>query len=401
MTEQEYIVLRTERLSVPVTGNLGGQRGSPMAQPGSLAEAAESLEIRRETLSKQARDDLRRDPRTQAMAQPMPLSLVEPMEPAEAPPAGALAARNTWGIEAIGAHLTAFDGTGVKVAVLDTGIDPQHPAFTGVSLTRRNFTAEGDDDSNGHGTHCAGTIFGRDVDNLRIGVARGVSEAVIGKVLGQGGGSSASLVQAIQWAVDEGAHIVSMSLGIDFPGFVKFLIDRGFETQPATSIALEQYRDNVNLFSRLADLLVARNGLQQSGLIIAASGNESRRPQYEIAVAPPAAGTGILSVGALAEGDAAGHAVANFSNTQCDVSGPGVGVISAWPGGGLKSLGGTSMATPHVAGTGALWAQKQRQQLGSVSSELIKGQILGNATFAPLIAGSERDDVGAGIVVAP
>ena len=70
------------------------------------------------------------------------------------------------------------------VAVLDTGIDPNHVAFNGVNLTRRNFTAEGDDDLHGHGTLCAGTIFGRDVNGLRIGVARGVSDAIIGKVLG-------------------------------------------------------------------------------------------------------------------------------------------------------------------------------------------------------------------------
>ena len=73
-------------------------------------------------------------------------------------------------------------------------------AFNGVDLERRNFTTGSDDDKDGHGTHCAGTIFGRDVDGLRIGVARGVDRAIIGKVLGPGGGASSDLADAITWA---------------------------------------------------------------------------------------------------------------------------------------------------------------------------------------------------------
>src|SRR5690606_41473924 len=88
----------------------------------------------------------------------------------------------TWGVKAMGAYTSPFDGSGIVVAVLDTGIDPTHPAFAGVNLTRRNFTTAGDDDTHGHGTHCAGTIFGRAVNGTRIGVAPGVTEAVIGKV---------------------------------------------------------------------------------------------------------------------------------------------------------------------------------------------------------------------------
>lgn len=87
-----------------------------------------------------------------------------------------------------------------------------------MELLQRNFTADADSDEHGHGTHCAGTVFGRDVDGVRIGVARGVTKALIGKVLGTEGGSSDLIVQAIQWAVAQGAHVISMSLGIDFPG---------------------------------------------------------------------------------------------------------------------------------------------------------------------------------------
>ena len=86
---------------------------------------------------------------------------------------------------------STWTGEGVTVAVLDTGIDSKHPAFAGVDIVEKDFTGTGNGDRQGHGTHCAGTIFGRDVDGKRIGVARGVKRALIGKVLGdEGGGDS-------------------------------------------------------------------------------------------------------------------------------------------------------------------------------------------------------------------
>jgi subtilisin family serine protease len=164
---------------------------------------------------------------------------------------------------------------------------------------------------------------------------------------------------------------------------------------------LEQYRANVNLFSRLADLLVSFNAVQEATLIIAASGNESNRPHFEIAVSPPAAGTGVISVGALADGGASGHTVAGFSNTQCNISGPGVGVISAKLGGGLVSMNGTSMATPHAAGVAALWAEKQLTGSGGIRSEVLSGQLLATADRASLAPNTAREDAGEGMVQAP
>jgi subtilisin family serine protease len=393
MAERKFIVLRSKRPIVPEGGFVAGAPG-PAAVRG-----AETMELEEAALTKAERADLRRDPRVRAIAEPMPMKLIEPTATNDA--AEPAAAEATWGVQAVRATDSPFTGNGITVAVLDTGIDPNHVAFQGVELVRKNFTDEGDDDGHGHGTHCAGTIFGRDVGNLRIGVAHGVQRALIGKVLGEGGGSSATIARAIQWAVNEGAHIISMSLGIDFPGFVDFLVNvRGLDINPATSIALEQYRANVNLFTALADAVQAQGAFGQGTVIVAASGNESNRPTFEIAVAPPAAGTGLIAVGALQQG-ADGLSVASFSNNQVDVSAPGVGVISARRGGGLISMNGTSMATPHAAGVAALWAQKLREATGRVESQILIAQLVARGDASALAPGFEEDDVGTGIVQAP
>ena len=396
MYGEKYIVLRSKGAAVPTFDNLG-TRGGPVL-PSSTA--AETIEIEAVDLTLADRNDLRRDPQTRAIAPPMPMTLIEPVASSNASNASNDAAA-TWGIQAVGATNSPFNGSGITVAVLDTGIDSTHPAFAGTTLVQRNFTEEGDEDINGHGTHCAGTIFGKDMDGMRIGLAQNVDKALIGKVLGDGGGSSAILAESIQWAVNEGAHVISMSLGIDFPGFVKWLIDvHSLDERPATSIALEAYRANVNLFTQLARMVEAQGMFGQGTIIVAASGNESDRPNYEIAVAPPAAGTGIISVGAIEEG-AEGLSIAYFSNNQVDVSAPGTNVLSAVPGGGLGLKSGTSMATPHVAGVAALWAQRQLETTGRVNNQILMAQLIASGTFDPFVAGVEAEDAGSGIVQAP
>lgn len=402
----KFIVFRAKRTFVPSSGNLGPNvlggagpsRGGFGATPMSEVR---KIDLSEETLSTADVDDLRRDPDTVAIAPPMPLSLITPQDVADADSAEVTAAGNAWGIEAVGAHASNFDGNGAVVAVLDTGIDPDHAAFSGVDLVRQNFTTESDDDIHGHGTHCAGTIFGRDVNGTRIGVARGVQKAIIGKVLGAGGGSSATLANAINWAVQNGANVVSMSLGIDFPGYVKWLVtEQNMETEPATSLALSGYRANVNLFSRITDFLEAQSQFGTGVMVVAASGNESERPQYEIAVAPPAAGNGMVSVGALQQGSG-GLTVARFSNTECNCSAPGVAIQSAAAGGSLTTMSGTSMATPHVAGVAALWAQRELQASGAITTTNIVAKVLGNATREGLVVDAQFNDVGVGIVRAP
>jgi subtilisin family serine protease len=348
---------------------------------------------------------LSRQPDVVAVAPAMPMRLVAPVATAAdtAPlPAPAPAATNTWGIAAVGADTSPCDGSGVIVAVLDTGIDKTHPAFAGITILEQDFTGAGNGDTNGHGTHCAGTIFGRDVTGTRIGVARGVTRALIGKVIGPTGGSSDHIVSAMQWALDNGANVISMSLGIDFPGYQAQLEASGKPKQVATSMALEGYRANVQLFERLASLIRARAAFSLPCIVIAAAGNESERdtdPTFVIAVAPPAVADGIISVAAVGQGTG-GFTVAPFSNTGANVAGPGVGIVSAKAGGGLRTLSGTSMATPHVAGVAALWAQRV-MQTGPLTSLPWSARLIASGNMTGFAAGFEPFDFGAGLVHAP
>jgi subtilisin family serine protease len=395
----KYVILKK---SFAEAGDpFGGLETFPSVRAARIEEAR-PLEVAVAEMKFQELADIRRDPRVVSIAPSMPMHLIEPVNgTATATPT---AAGNAWGIEAVGANQSVATGAGVVVAVLDTGIDASHPAFTGVSLTQKNFTSEAASDLHGHGTHCAGTIFGRDVGGFRIGVARGVSRAVIGKVLGAGGGSTESIASAIMWAVEEGAHVISMSLGIDFGGFVKRLIDAGFPPELATSRALEGYRTNVRLYDTLTAQVRARGMLGNGTVIVAAAGNESQRevdPDFEVTVAPPATADGIVSVAAIGQSSSSTNpfVLADFSNTGANVAAPGVNISSAKRGGGLISMNGTSMATPHVAGVAVLWAE----QLMSLTG----GRLVGDQLIAKLVgtartlSGIDPMDVGAGLVKAP
>ncbi|MFL6246729.1 MAG: S8 family peptidase [Thermoanaerobaculia bacterium] len=403
----KHVILRQP--VVAEAANIGFEPGMepaaiPAAAPADAVPAPEAV-IESDTLTPKKAAEMVASPDNDiiAAAPVIPLKLIEPI--ADAAAADPLLQGSTWGIKAVGADQSPFTGENIVVAVLDTGIDPNHPAFAGVTLVRKNFTNGPDDDVHGHGTHCAGTIFGRDVNGTRIGIARGVTKAVIGKVLGPGGGGSDVLLDAIMWAIGEGANVISMSLGIDFPGFVASLQnDQHLPPELATSIALEGYRANVLLFERLAALIEARTlNTGKPCIVVAAAGNESQRavdPDFEIAVSPPAVSDGIISVAAFGNDNPQGFTIATFSNTGAILGGPGVGVLSARRGGGLQTMSGTSMATPHVAGVAALWADKMTKA-NQFRSPQFKNRLLGSPTLDGFVAGFDSQDAGDGMVQAP
>lgn len=400
--EHKFTVLRDMSRSSSfeeiITGTATFDVGDVPSEPRIDVVEVEKRELR----------DLARDPEVQAVAPVMPTSLIHPVGDDDVGEGTGgdtgTTGQATWGVTAVGADLSQRTGAGVVVAVLDTGIDNTHPAFQGVTLNEMDFTGSGNGDVQGHGTHVAGTIFGREVDGTRIGVAPGVTNALIGKVLGDdGSGDSDMLFRGMQWALQEGAQVLSMSLGFDFPGLVKRLTDRGWPVELATSAALEGYRANLRMFDAIMKLNQSQAAFTSGCVVVAAAGNESKRrenPDFEIAVSLPAAADGIASTGALGQ-SANGLTIAPFSNTFPQVAAPGVGVISAQTGGGLRSLNGTSMATPHVAGVAALWWEEVRATPLPSTATTVSAKLLATADTMALAADVDIADRGVGLVRAP
>ncbi len=264
-------------------------------------------------------------------------------------------------------------GTGVKVAVLDTGIDLTHPDFSGrewpTGATASFVPGTTVQDGHGHGTHCAGVVAGplQSAGGRRYGVAPDVT-LLVGKVLDDdGSGWDDQIIDGIEWA-SLNARILSMSLGSP--------------RQPNGKYPLH--------YERVAERLLA-----EGVVLLAAAGNSSDRPDLTRPVENPAACPSILAVAAIERGGR----VAEFSCCKMDeigdvdVSGPGVDVYSSWTGGGFRTISGTSMATPHAAGVAALILEAKPKLDGQgLWKELV-------STASPL--GDDRRDVGAGLVAAP
>jgi subtilisin len=284
----------------------------------------------------------------------------------------------TWGLQVTKAATSRFSGRGIKVAVLDTGLDLGHPDFTGRNVVSRSFIPNQTvQDGRGHGTHCIGTACGPRSPFKTPGRPPSYGCApncniFAGKVLSnQGSGPTGGIIAGMQWAMANGCQVISMSLGRKIR-----LDEKGFNP------AYEQ---------------VAQVGLQRGTLIIAASGNDSARPSMIHPVSEPANSPSILAVGALDES----LRVASFSNGEhfpphgaVNLAGPGVNIHSSFPRPILyRRSNGTSMATPHVAGIAALWAEANALFRGVALGR----QLLHSARRLPL----PPRDVGAGLVQAP
>jgi subtilisin family serine protease len=391
---QKFAIVRGRRVSKtrdPFTGGFVAARGAVAADPPEM-----NVDV--DELTPANVSSLGQDPSVAAIARVMPTKLIKPFEVTQS------ALDDAWGIAAVGATSSSCNGAGVTVCILDTGIDAMHLAFQGIQIVQRDFSGSGNGDVQGHGTHCGGTIFGRAVNGKRIGVAPGVTHVRVGKVLGDdGGGSSIALFQGIQWALDEGAKVISMSLGFDFPGLVQQLHEEdGLPVDVATSIALEAYRANLRAFDTLMDFVRARTPFYGGTVVVAASGNESRRPEFEISVSVPAAANDVVAVGALerVSAQASSLGVALFSNTLPTLSAPGVQILSAKAGGGLRELSGTSMATPHVAGVAALWWQALASQ-PAATAEGVRARLRATARTNVFTPNTDPADRGEGIVSSP
>ena len=279
----------------------------------------------------------------------------------------------TWGLQATKVVNCCRTGKGVRVAVLDTGFDLTHPDFAGRTITTKSFiTGEEVQDGHGHGTHCIGTATGAKCPPTlpRYGIAH-EAEIYAGKVLSNAGsGGDAGILAGIEWALENQCAVISMSLGA--------------RTSPGQRPS--------EVFER-----VAKRVLEAGTLIVAAAGNESARPGTINPVGHPANCPSILAVAAVDVDDG----IARFSNRginadggQVDIAGPGVAVHSSWMMPlRYRTINGTSMATPHVAGIAALYAEADPAARGAT----LWTTLTGRARRMEL----PSSDVGAGLVQAP
>lgn len=274
--------------------------------------------------------------------------------------------------------LDGYTGEGTTVAVLDTGYDAEHPDLTGRVVGSADFTeGDGPFDYEGHGTHVASTIAGTGEasEGSRAGMAPD-ADLLIGKVLGFGGGQESWIIAGMQWAVDNGADVVNMSLGSSEPT----------DCTDPMSQAVNELGSGDTLF-----VIAAGNaGLPQS-------------------VSSPGCADAALTVGAV-DSDSE---TARFSSrgptldnrVKPDIAAPGVDILGAALGSSgdnhYRRMSGTSMASPHVAGAAALikqahpdWtAQQIKQALTSAVKESPKGGVYDQGAGEMWVPGAIDTDV--------
>ncbi|MCB5908215.1 S8 family peptidase [Streptomyces pinistramenti] len=285
--------------------------------------------------------------------------------------------RSTKQVNAPKAWAAGLDGKGTEVAVLDTGVDAEHPDLKGRITDSKNFTDDtSTDDVQGHGTHTASTVGGSGAASggRKKGVAPGTG-LLIGKVLDDtGSGTTSWIISGMQWAVDRHADVVSMSLGSP---------EATDCTDPMGQAAQEFSKNTTTLF-------------------VVAAGNAG---PAKSSVSSPGCAPGVLTVGAVDRDESTAPfssrgPVLTTHTLKPEIAAPGVGISAASAGGrgalAYRAMSGTSMATPHVAGAAAVVRQAHPDWTAQqVKSALVSSAQNGAGTGAAKAFGG-ADEIGAG-----
>lgn len=227
-----------------------------------------------------------------------------------------------------------YDGTGVKVAVIDSGIDKEHSMFKDKIIAEKDFTNSTEsrmDDKYGHGTHVAGIVAG---NGKYKGVAPGASLMNAKIFDDEGYGTLKSVLEAIEWAIDNDADILSMSLTFYTNEEIPSL-NKAIDDAIKKKIVVVAGAGNCGPCNKWCDGFEGVGGL----------GN------YEP----------VITVGAVDKNNelACFSSFQNFKGySKPEIMAPGVAVLSSLPNENYARLDGTSMATPHISGVAALLLQK-------------------------------------------
>lgn len=237
-------------------------------------------------------------------------------------------ASQAWGVGKIGSKIMwkkGFKGKGIRVAVIDTGVDASHPELKGKVAEGYNAILNNNNamDDEGHGTHVAGTIAG-----TTVGVAPLVTIVPIKFLDAQGSGYLSDAVKAIDWAMKHDVQVMSNSWG-------------GGEESEALKEVIKAATDKGIYF-------------------IAAAGNESndndKMPSWPASYQSEM--INMISVAAVDQKDALAP-FSNYGPKTTMLAAPGVKIYSSTPGGKYQSWSGTSMATPHISGAMAIIIEKK------------------------------------------
>ena len=284
-----------------------------------------------------------------------------------------------WGVNRIDADVVVaggITGSGVDVAIIDSGIDRDHSDLAaniggGINYVgkgpawKRRVNPDAWDDDYGHGTHVAGSAAAIDNEMGVIGAAPGATLWAVKVLDKEGSGYLSDVAAAIVWAADNGIEVANLSLGI-------------------AKDALDQYPDSKDLLQGAVDYAYGKGVL-----LVAAAGNEY---PGEDTVIYPARFASVIAVSATDHLDG----LATFSSTGPDVelAAPGVLVYSTLNDGLYATFSGTSMASPHVAGTAALVMEVCLADAVPCTNADVRTALSGNAEGI----GLEPDEMGAGLV---